>query len=321
MWVRLGFLSLLLAFFVGCAVDVPDSDYGFGSGGPVMTTGLDESDSEDGTGTDSGGETSGGIADLPDTKLDVAIPGDVGEEICDEIDFLFVIDNSGSMQDNQMNLINNFPQFANNILGLFPNQDYHVGVITTDPYQYNEPGCQKLGALVTQTGGYNMPMDICGPYADGYNFMTKADDLVTTFTCAANVGTYGSGNEQPLQAMVNALEGFMNSPGQCNESFFRPDALLVLVFITDEDEHVGDAQNYYDHLVWLKGDPTEVVVLTLGVENANQGCGYQTSDTLIEFTNKFFYGVVGDVCAPDYGPFFQGAVGWIATACGYPPVE
>ena len=52
-------------------------------------------------------------------KFDVAGgntgPGD-GEMGCQKVDFLFVIDNSGSMEDEQNNLINSFPGFINTIM-------------------------------------------------------------------------------------------------------------------------------------------------------------------------------------------------------------
>lgn len=322
-------LVAALLFTLGC-------NGGSGDGGPQFpgTVSSEEASSESvegssdsslldigsysSTASSSGdGDGDGMIPDLPE-------PGDIPEDLCKNIDFLFVVDNSGSMSDNQMNLIMNFPTLLAGVTNYIPTlEDFHLGVVTTDNYSYNEPGCMGLGNLVTQTGNFSSQND-CGPFADGYRFMTHNDtDLTTKFECVANVGTSGNSIERPLDAITSALETWPNSPGACNESFFRPDdALLVIVIITDEDD-LADPQNIYSHVTWLKNDsPNEVVVLSLANTGETQACGsFYSSNNVIEFTNKFYYGVVGDVCAPDYAPFLSEAVGWIGTACGYPPVE
>ena len=45
----------------------------------------------------------------------------------------------------------------------------------------------------------------------------------------------GDGSERPMEAMIAAVST-LNVPGQCNEGFLRKDALLVVTFITDEEE-------------------------------------------------------------------------------------
>src|SRR5690606_34159779 len=94
-----------------------------------------------------------------------------------------------------------------------------------------------------------------------------------TFECIANVGTYGSGDERPMQAAIAACSEAQNGPGGCDEGFLRDDAILVLTIIPDEEDDggggsPGDPQAWYDAVVAAKhGDPKAVVVLGLVGDN------------------------------------------------------
>ena len=105
--------------------------------------------------------------------------------------------------------------------------------------------------------------------------MDETDALAETFACAGQVGTGGSGDEQPMYTMVLALGSAMNAPGGCDDGFLRDDALLVVVVIADEeDDHEVDACNqlpqsgspgepadWYNLLVAAKGGVETNVVL------------------------------------------------------------
>jgi len=244
---------------------------------------------------------------------------------CTMVDFLFVIDNSGSMSTHQANLIANFPTFIDGIQDTLEDVDtYQVGVVTTDTYFSNVPGCQTLSSLVvqSQSGG-------CGPYADGDNFMTESDDLATTFSCAANVGTNGSGIELTMQAAVEAVQRVDGGPGECNEGYLRDDSLLVVVIITDEYDgpgdpdggtSLGDPTTWYDDIVAARGDIAENVVVLALTNYAGGACppGSLTNDgvNIVTFANMFgANGFLGGICEPDYGPIFSEAIGVIANAC------
>ena len=187
---------------------------------------------------------------------------------CTLVDLLFVIDDSNSMASRQDNLIASFDGL---IAGIQANldevNDVHVGVITTDAYAFNEPGCQSLGALVTQTEKAS-----CGPWSAG-RFITLADDLATAFPCAAEVGIAGDIEERQIEALLRAAGPEYAGVGGCNEGFIRDDALLVVVVITDEDDgsivpgeesSVGDPPQWFDELVAIKGGiESNAVVLAL----------------------------------------------------------
>src|SRR5690606_7269303 len=143
-------------------------------------------------------------------------------------------------------------------------------------------------------------------------------DLVGTFSCAAHVGTYGDGNERPMEAMLAATSAALNDPGGCNEGFLRDDAILVVTFITDEEDNMkspGDPQAWYDALVANKnGNADAVSVLGLfgdgdlpnGIcQPLQNDVGAEPAPRLREFVELFGdRGVAGSICADDYIPFF-----------------
>ncbi len=267
-----------------------------------------------------------------DARFDVAVDDTPFDRPCQEVDLLFVIDNSGSMADEQLNLIASFPGFIDGIeRTLGPQTSYHVGVVTTDLNLFNEEPCQQIGALTTRTGGDMSSDAACGPYADGARFMTTHDDLSEAFACAAQVGIDGDGLERPMDALEAALHGHPPQTAACNQGFLRDDALLVLVLITDEEDDgdsLGDPADWYERVVAAKGgDPEQIVVLALvGHEKPNdclptQWTGMQGAEIaprLIEFAESFPYGMVRDICSPSYAESFADAVEGIDLACSVP---
>lgn len=281
----------------------------------------------------------------PDPKFDLGVTPDGGlppaDTGCKKVDLLFVIDNSGSMADEQIILVNSFPDFVSEMqTKLVDTESYHVGVISSDSNIYNGAGCQQYGGLVNQTGGIDSSNSTCGPYASGKNWMSEADDLQTKFACAGQVGTGGDGNEQPMYAMLQAVQPQNNAPGTCNDGFIREDALLIVIHITDEeDDHEvqacqqlpqsgspGDPINWYQGLVAAKNNiETNIVVLSLigpvnpvcpMLDKCNGGItGAEVSPRIVQFTEMFTNGSVGQICAPSYKQFFSDAISLIDAAC------
>jgi hypothetical protein len=258
---------------------------------------------------------------------------------CEAVDFLFVIDDSSSMAEHQQNLVDNFPAFIDGIESTLGGvESYQVGVIATDAYPYNPGVCILMGALVTSTedGGPDASNMVCGPYAEGFNFMTQEDDLESAFSCAAQVGTMGNGFERPMEAMVDAVSKTHGDPGECNEGFLRDEALLVIVVITDEYDGEGDPeaanptrepatslgtpQTWYDAVLEAKGGHEENAV-ALGILNYEGGpcppadLGHDGRN-IVEWVEHFGEnGFLGGLCEEDYEPFFDDAIGVIEEAC------
>lgn len=249
---------------------------------------------------------------------DGTLDGPVAHD-CEAVDFLFVIDDSESMGDNQAKLVANFDNLIGGIESLIPAvEEVHVGVVTTDGYRFNVEGCQDLGSFVVRTGGIDSSWSECGPYAEGDHYMTEKDDLATSFACAARVGTSGLSDERPLQAAVSALTSGSEEPGSCNGGFLRDDALLVLFFVTDEDA-VMSPSLAYEQIVDLKGGDDRNVVVASLVHVTGVGC-YDVHATeahlLVGFTGLFEHGFVGAICHEDWTPTAAGVSSVIRRACG-----
>jgi len=253
--------------------------------------------------------------------------GIVEQTGCQGIDFLFVIDNSGSMTAQQAQLLNSFPGFISAIQTSLDNVDsYHVGVVTSDNYVGNALGCRTIGDLVTETAGFGAAGEVCTPFASGLRFATEEDDLQMVFPCMAQVGTTGSPIEQPVTATVAALDPAKAQPGGCNEGFLREDAILVVVLVTDDppfdfdmdDAHPGtDTSGWYDAVIAAKGGDVESIVMIGFVPTPeNFSCTVGSSPNLVGFIEEFGeQGVLASVCDPDYGPVFSSTIETIETTC------
>ena len=308
---------------------------GTGSGGPVGSEGGSSGGSEVGD-VDTGSLPKFDFGQEPD----VAAPEpDSG---CTKVDLLFVVDSSGSMADEQVTLVQSFPDFVTEMQTKLADTDsYHVGVITSDAYPFNEGVCAIDGALVTQTGGADASNAVCGPFSSGKRWMDEGEpNLNMKFSCAGQVGTNGDGNERPMYTMQQAIGPGLNGAGACNDGFIRQDALLVVVLITDEeDDHEqiacgmvaqpgspGEPADWFNGMVAAKGGvETNIVVLSLigptlnpcpALDKCSGGItGAEISPRIVQFTEMFTYGSVGQICAPSYKQFFSDAISVIEGAC------
>ncbi len=169
-------------------------------------------------------------------------------------DILFVIDDSGSMSEEQANLAANLGAFIDRLATLPIQDDYQIGVTTTDVDEFNgattfqngpEAGHPyPRGALiaVTQTGGNGVPGDLVydPAYAatngwGGPRILAKGSPtLIGDFKANVLVGTSGSGKEQPFRAIQMALTDRIQDG--TNAGFLRPGARLAVIIASDEDD-------------------------------------------------------------------------------------
>jgi hypothetical protein len=283
-----------------------------------------------------GDATGAGAGDALDAS---ATTGGGGAPVCPDVDLLFVIDDSGSMGDNQENLAANFPVFAQGIEArLTQAQSLHVGVVATDDYYDNVSGCGEIGNLIVKTGGPESSGQDCGPFTSGAHYIDETEpDLAGRFACIAKVGAGGSSDERPARALMNAVDPARNAQGACNAGFLREDALLVVVIISDEDDvedgctgdgfcdsygSGGTPEEWFDAVVAAKGGhPENVVMLSLIGTQGDNACGAVPASHLMKLTHLFDdNGYVGDVCASSYDEFFLEALPVIDDACvGFVP--
>lgn len=327
---------LALGASLGCGDGSGDDRFGNSesNGSATASNGMDGGD--------------GDSADTGDSKLDVGSGNTNGGnddgamvDECQNVDILFVIDDSGSMADNQDSLVASFPGFVKGIQdNLAFAESFHVGVVTSDAYNGNEPGCQSIGSLVTQTAGANSSNQVCGPFSSGARFLDESEPMLGgKFACIGKVGNLGSDDEKMARAMLEALKPGVNDPsgGGCNGGFARQDSLLVIVLISDEDDAPepygcdpndpfnnpcdseasgGGPDDWYAELSAYKANiDSNVVVLSL-IGKSGNACGAVISSKLLGFANRFGQnGFTGDVCAPSYDQFFVDALPVIDSAC------
>lgn len=181
-----------------------------------------------------------------------------------DVDLLFVVDNSGSMQTEQQRLVDAFGDLLAAITdgdGVLPN--VHVGVVSSNvggAGQAGVPGCPAQGddgtlqATVTNTPTH------CASLTDAFasdvataggRDTNYTGSLADTFACLATRGTYGCGFEMHLESAWRALQPDKN-PG-----FYRPGAHLAVIIVADEDDcSTRDGAMF--------GDPTATLDSTLG---------------------------------------------------------
>ena len=159
------FLCLSSLWLAGCSDG--DADDGPANTSGVFTTttsgntddGLDvtsdaSSSMGSGPGTDSD-MTTGPKLDVGGNETGTA---EAGEEGCKAVDFLFVIDNSISMGDEQNNLSNSFPEFIQTIQSQVV-ADYHVMVVDTDP---EDKWDEELAECMNGDCAGEPPDEMCG---------------------------------------------------------------------------------------------------------------------------------------------------------------
>ena len=186
------------------------------------------------------------------TIQDTPIP--IPQNARNQVDILFMVDNSPSMEAMATELRAKFGQFFQ----VFRDQaakgiyaDLQIGVVTSDygaghvgtMYCDASPGGQR-GLL--QTLGAKAAAGCVGPTGNPfikYSFTATGADsnlpagksLEEVFTCMASVGSDGCGFEHPLESVRAALKNSKENAG-----FVRDGALLAVVFVTNEDDASAD---------------------------------------------------------------------------------
>ncbi len=310
--------------------------------------------------------------DLPNIETGGADNGDPDASGCQAIDFLFVVDNSGSMQDEQDQLVASFPGFMDTIANTLDARNFHIMTVSSSHHGigvssagceneveecscYPSPNCCLTRENMCPAEGVDtcnevacseLELDACGDefgtgtvwsgkrrcdVAGDRRYMLESQpELEDTFGCVARVGLGGTGEEQMITGLQQALSDRHNDAEGCNEGFLRNNAILVVTIISDEDDYgksPGDPPYWYQTIVDAKGGRDDRIVMLGLVGDGGPdlegicapydagGVGAEDSVRLREFVNLFQYSLLGSVCVPTYAPFFEAAVQTIDIAC------
>ncbi|HOX44862.1 MAG TPA: VWA domain-containing protein [Myxococcota bacterium] len=180
--------------------------------------------------------------------------------VATDIDILFVIDNSGSMVGEQVQLANSFSILTDTLDETFGEGKYQIAVITTG---MESEGCPPCDAVIDQScmneTGENGRFQsrrgrIVDPLANPPEFAFDPPDPACRIVTSANktcfydsatqsgialVGTNGCGYEKGLEPIRVALSDLA---GTTSAGFLRDNATLAIFVISDEEDcgKVGD---------------------------------------------------------------------------------
>lgn len=123
------------------------------------------------------------------------------------VDWLFVVDDSCSMEPHQTRLASHFDTLVGSLVA--SEIDAHLAVTTTD---LRDGGGRLHDSVLT----------------------LDQPDVAARFRSALQVGTEGSGFEMGLEASLRAVTEPVRSAA--NRGFLRDDARLVLLYVSDEED-------------------------------------------------------------------------------------
>jgi hypothetical protein len=272
-----------------------------------------------------------GCSDVTPSPTEVPAPGP-GEEMpppppaptpepCAKIDFLFVVDDSYSMYEEQSNLAQNFPKFLEvidnyiNSAGSF--LDYRLAVTTTGVTTAENNGSGAMNGAFRAGCGLDVP------------FVQRSDfEVADTFACRAAVGLDGPAVEMPVLATERALSDRIADG--TNGDFLRDDALLAVIILTDEDDcanydggiadsechaDMADAVAFFDN---LKGERSKWALSVIaGETDCSSAFGSaDQANRLMEMVNLTGEnGVFNSICEGDLTPALTESIDTFSAAC------
>ncbi len=242
------------------------------------------------------------MADAPEPgeQPDVLAPTQVVEEFLQRTaqasDILFLVDDSGSMGGEQENLINNLSHFAQFLFD--SDVDFHIGVVRIG--LENEAHDGQLDGTLT--------------YVDP----DTSDGLSAVLTTIEELGTEGGSTcESGLQAAYLALtDPLLND---WNDGFYRENALLSLIVITDENDNASHylcdypSANPYEWVPWVQGLKRDPEMVSFGViagfspddnvtpaDCESDQLGMADAAAAYWLANTLMGGISWSICNPDW---------------------
>jgi hypothetical protein len=191
-----------------------------------------------------------------------------GDGPWDRTDIFFYVDQSGSMADDQDNMIANFSGFVEQLERL--DLDWQIIISTRDT------GCSNTGILTPDT-----------------------PNLETAFL----EGVRGAGGRY-TEAGLTVAAGAINRsvPGECNEGFLREDSKTSVVLVSDEpDQSPGSYAGYVAQIQSVA--PTAAITAIVG--DVPNGCatadpGYGYYEAAIATHGAFL-----SICEADWSTYFD----------------
>ncbi|MGD8862390.1 MAG: hypothetical protein PVI30_20430 [Myxococcales bacterium] len=223
----------------------------------------------------------GGCLDRELKPLNPCLVSGVVAEIAvtniDKVDLLFMVDNSGSMREEQEALRREFPKLiqvlttgdrdGDGVNDFPPAKDLHLGVVSSDMGLVGIqgiPGCEGLGddGILNNTPS----AEVAGCQASYPPFISYTAEVndptqtATDFSCIASLGTEGCGFEQQLEAALKALWPSMVTDPNTGE-IRQCDGNGCPLFLGDVNGFGTLGHGDTDNAGFLRNDPVQGISL------------------------------------------------------------
>ena len=177
-------------------------------------------------------------------------------DLNNKVDILWVVDNSGSMQPAQDNLIANFRSFVTDFSSKA--YDFSISVVTTDAYlAANQFRNDANRAKLRDRGlnGSNQWVTTGLP-----RIIPTTPNLIDTFVINARQGTSGSGDERAFSSLKEAILNPINTPT------LRDGAFLAVIIVSDEDDFSSSTRPEWS---WVRGGTADHSYSSPGLETVS----------------------------------------------------
>ena len=163
------------------------------------------------------------------------------------VDIIWIVDNSGSMEDEQNDIADNFENFIDSFVT--SNTDYRMGISSTDTsgpggvYKHDGEFLGRVPVLSSEMSAYDVKR----------NFMRNMQ-----------LGIGGSGRERGLTAATRALRKNDNQESN-NYGFLRENAFLAVIIVSDENDCSLDSTLSYIEAIksYKAGTPERVAIYSI----------------------------------------------------------
>jgi hypothetical protein len=186
-----------------------------------------------------------------------------------KIDVLFVIDDSNSMSDKQQSLssnLNTFIQWATRLKA-----DYRIAITTTDvDCDVGSKYTPASNGLCNRPNRPTIPRAGC--FRGSPSVLTpQTPNILQVFAQNVKVGVDGSGQEAGIHASYLALQP--NRITGCNKDFYRPNAALSIIYVSDEPDSSPEEVDFYvKFFLGLKNGRSEMIRASSVVGPPPNGC-------------------------------------------------
>ncbi|WP_044193493.1 choice-of-anchor D domain-containing protein [Hyalangium minutum] len=227
------------------------------------------------------------------------------QESAAKVDVLFVVDNSGSMMEEQQSLGANFAAFMS--AATASGVDYHIGVTTTGLDSSSGGWSSCPGGAEGGESGRLFPVNGSSPRI----ITPLTPNAAGVFATNTHVGVC-HWNEQGLEAAYRALSDpllhSLDDPrtpqtSDGNGGFIRDEARLAIIFVTDEEDFSSQPVPFYEtYFKALKSnDPGKLSVSAIAGPVDLSSCSTASSSgtRYIQLANATG-GVVESICTPNW---------------------